>query len=175
MTADQKSVYFPPLFPPPLKSQFTHWLLIRMFCKKRFLPRINNIYERSLSLIRQNYISEFERLLDNENEKSVYQECIWFLLIEVYKYLNGLSADIMNTIFKLKQNTYNLRSFHAFESQNLSSKNFRLDRIAYRAARLWKNDNKERNSVSLSLFKESIKKVPLFSCFKTYIHQVGYI
>ena len=35
-------------------------------------------------------------------------------MIEVYKYLNGLSRDNMNDIFKLKENTYNLRNFHIF-------------------------------------------------------------
>ena len=45
MTADQKSVYFPPLFPTPLKSQFTYCLLICMFCTKLSLRRINNIHE----------------------------------------------------------------------------------------------------------------------------------
>ena len=49
-------------------------------------------------------------LKENANEKSVHQKCIEFLLIEVYKYLNGLSPDIMNTIFKLKQNICNLRN-----------------------------------------------------------------
>ena len=37
-------------------------------------------------------------------------------MIEVYKYLNGLSPDIMNGICKHRENTYNLRSFHMFES-----------------------------------------------------------
>ena len=81
-----------------------------MFCVKRSLCRINNIHERCLCLIQQNCISEFERFLENANEKSVHQKCIEFLLIEVYKYLNGLSPDIMNTIFKLKQNICNLRN-----------------------------------------------------------------
>ena len=151
-----------------------------MFCTKHFLRRINNIYERCLRLIQQNYISEFERLLDNANQKLVHQKCIEFILTEVYKYLNGLSPDIMNTIFKLRQNTYNLRNFHAFESQNPRTKKFGLDSIAYRASQLWKNVPEEiRNSASLLIFKESIKKVPLISCpchcCETYIHHVGYI
>ena len=76
-----------------IKSQFTYCPLIWMFCTKRSLRRINNIHERCLRLIQQNYRSEFERLLENANEKSVHQKCIGFLLIEVYKYLNGLSPD----------------------------------------------------------------------------------
>ena len=84
---------------------------------------------------------------------------------------------IMNTIFKLRQNIYNLRSFHAFESQNPRTMKFNLDRIAYRASQLWKNVPEEiRNSASLLLFRESIKKVSfifcLYHCRKTCIHQV---
>ena len=118
-------------------------------------------------------------LLENSNKKPVHQKCIEFFLIEVCKYLNGLSPDIMNTIFKLKQNTYNLRKFHALESQIRRTKKFCLD-IAHRVSQLWKNVPEElRNSVSLLIFKESIKKVPLISCSchrcKTYTNHVGYI
>ena len=71
--------------------------------------------------------------------KSVHHKCIEFLLTEVYKYLNGLSPEIMNTIFKLRKNTYQLRNFHAFESQNPRTKKFGLDSITYRSSQLWKN------------------------------------
>ena len=97
-----------------------------MFCTKRSLRRINNMHERCLRLMQQNYRSEFERLLEKANEKPVHQKCIEFLFIEVYKYLNGLSADIMNTIFKPRQNTYSLRNFRAYESQNPRTKTFCL-------------------------------------------------
>ena len=60
-------------------------------------------------------------------------------MIEVYKYLNGLSRDIMNDIFKLRENTYNLRNFHIFESQNPRTKTFGIGSIAYRASQLWEN------------------------------------
>ena len=63
-------------------------------------------------------LSDFEVLLENSNEKPVHQKYIELLLIEVYKYLNGLSPDIMSDIFKLRENTYDLRNFHIFEFQN---------------------------------------------------------
>ena len=109
-------------------------------------------------MILQSYRSEFERLLENANEKSVHQKCIGFLLIEVYKYLNGLSPDIMNTIFKLRQNTYNLRNFHAFESQNPRTKKFSLDTIAYRASQLWKNVPPQNKKFSLTFNVQRINK-----------------
>ena len=60
-------------------------------------------------------------------------------MIEIYKCLDGLSLDIMSDIFKLNENTYNLRNFHIFESQNLKTKQFGLYIIAYRSSQLWKN------------------------------------
>ena len=60
-------------------------------------------------------------------------------MIKVYKCLNGLSADIMNDIFKLRETSYNLRNFHIFESQNSRTKKFGLGSIAYKASQLWKN------------------------------------
>ena len=64
----------------------------------------------------------FKVLLENSNEKPVHQKCIEILMTEVYKYLNGLSPDIMSDIFKLRENTYNLRNFYIFESQKPEQK-----------------------------------------------------
>ena len=74
-----------------------------MSCTKRSHRRINNIHKRCLRLMQQSYRSEFERLLENPNEKSVHQKFNELLLIEVHKYLIGLSPDIMNIIFKLRE------------------------------------------------------------------------
>ena len=84
------------------------------------------------------------------------------------------------TAFKLRQNTYNLRNFHAFESQNYRTKKFGLHSIVYKASQLWKDVPEEvRNSASVLIFKESIKKFPLTSCLchccKIDIHHVVYI
>ena len=53
-------------------------------------------------------------MLDTINEKTIHQKCIDRLLTEVYKFLDGYSAEIMNEAFHLRQNTYNLQNFHAF-------------------------------------------------------------
>ena len=151
-----------------------------MFCTKLSLGRINNIHDWCLRPIQQNYRSEFGRLSENANEISVRHEWVGFLLIEVYKYLNGLSLDIKNTIFKLRQNIYDLKKFHKFDSHNSRTEKFVLGSIAYRASQIWKNVPKEiKTSAPFLIFKESIKKVPLISCLchccKTYIHHMGYI
>ena len=91
-----------------------------MFCT---IGRINNIHERCLHLIQQNCAYDFVVLLANANEKPVYQKSIELLMIEVDKDLNALSPDIMSDIFKLRENTNNVRNFHLFDSQNPKTKN----------------------------------------------------
>ena len=109
-----------------------------MFCTKYSIGRINNIHERCLRFIQQNYVSDFEVLLENANKKQVHQKCIELLITEVYKYLNGLSPDIVSGIFKIRENTYNLRNSHIFESQNPKTKKFALGNIAQRANQIRK-------------------------------------
>ena len=135
MTTDKK----PRIFSSFIKSQFTYCPLVWMFCTKHSIGRINGIHERCLRLIQQNYASDFQVLLENSNEKPVHQKCIELLMIEVHKYLDGLSPDILSDIFKLRKNSCNLRNFRIFESQNPRTKKFGLDSIAYRASQLWKN------------------------------------
>ena len=89
-----------------------------MFCTKHYIGRINSIHERCLRLIQQNYASDSELFLKNANEKPVHQKCVELLMVDIYKHLNGLSSDIMSDIFKPREDTYNLRYFQIFQSQN---------------------------------------------------------
>ena len=79
-------------------------------------------------------------------------------MIEVYKYLNGLSPDIMNGLFKLRENTYNLWNFHTFQTENPRWLKYGLDAIPYRASQLWQQVPIDiRETASLTLFKNCIK------------------
>ena len=88
-------------------SYFSYCPLIWMFCSKKCTKKINAVHERSLRIIRNE--SLYPLLLEEETHQTTFhQRCINSLMIEVYKYLNGHSPDIMNDIFKLRENTYNL-------------------------------------------------------------------
>ena len=78
-------------------------------------------------------------------------------MIEVYKELNGYSSDIMNDIFKLRKNTYNLRNFHIFQNENPRSLKYGLDVFPYRTSQLWQQVPTDiREAASLTLFKNCI-------------------
>ena len=94
--------------------------------------------------------------LVNASEKSIQRKCLAFHMIEVYKYFNGLSAQIMNYISKFRKNTYNLRKVQLFESQNPRTKRYGQDCIAYRASQIWQTFPIEiRDSISLKIFKQN--------------------
>ena len=62
-----------------------------------------SIFYFSLRLIHQDYVSNFVTFLVNANEKSIHQKCLDFIMIAVYKFLNGLSSQIMNEIFRFRK------------------------------------------------------------------------
>ena len=86
----------------------------------------------------------------------------------------------MNDIFKLRENMYNLRNFHIFQTENPRSLKYGLEAIVYCASQLLLQVPTDiREAASLACFKNRIKtwkceKRPCKSC-KIFIKNVGYI
>ena len=128
-----------------------------MFSSKGCYKTINKIHERSLRLILNDFESLFNSLLSTLNEKTIHQRYINVLLTEVYKYLNGYSADLINEVFYLRQNHYNLRNFNVFATENPHNK-YLLNSSVYRANQLWQTLPTEiKGCASLQLFKDKIE------------------
>ena len=162
-----------------IKSQFSYCPLIWMFTSKGLNKKINRIYEKSLRLVLNDHQSTLDEMLDTLNEKTIHQQCIDRLLTEVYKFLNGYSPDIMNDVFHLRQNTYNLRNFHAFAT-DVPRNNCMLNSVVYRANQLWETLPFDlKNSCSLELFKKGLKNWRCTRCScqicSRFIADVGYI
>ena len=112
--------------------------------------------------------------------KSVHQNNIHFLMIEVYSFLNGLSPPIMNDIFRLRENTYNLRNFRLLECRNVKTSIYGTETVTYKSSQLWNLVPSEiKNKDSLAQFKYGIKEWICTNCpcrlCKTYITELGFI
>ena len=130
-----------------------------MLTSKDYNERIDRIHERSLRLMLNDYEPSFYDMLSTLNKKTFYQRCINVLLTEVYKYLNGLSPELMNEVFYLSQNHYKLRNLTVFATDNRCNK-FMLNSTVYRASQLWQTLPSEvKDCPSLQLFKN--KKLAL--------------
>ena len=65
----------------------------------RIMYKMNKIHERSLRLLFKNYKDDSQDFLRSSGDISIHQRCINSLLTEVYKYIHGLSPEIMNKVF----------------------------------------------------------------------------
>ena len=89
-----------------LKSLFNYCPLVWMFCYRRIMHNMNKIHQQSLRLLLKKYKDDFQDLLRSSGDISIHQRCTNSLLTEVYKYIHGLSPEMMNEVFSTRANIY---------------------------------------------------------------------
>ena len=65
--------------------------------------KINRINERRLRLIYNDKKSNFENLLDKDKSVSIHHKNLRSLAIEMYKVHRGISPEILNDLFPLRE------------------------------------------------------------------------
>ena len=83
-----------------IKFQISHCPLIWMFCSRISMNKLNNIHENCLSLVTNDYDSNFNELLESSNELSIHKPASTTL--------QGISPELMTDIFTLRKNPYNI-------------------------------------------------------------------
>ena len=97
------------------KAQFNYCPVIWMFHSRSLNNKINRLHERCLRIIYNYKRSTFEEVLAKGNSVSVHHNNIHAIAIEMYKVVSGISPEIMNEVFKLREEThYHLRLLHNF-------------------------------------------------------------
>ena len=94
---------------------------------------INKVHERALRVILNDHDSDFEKLMQNNNDVCNHQGNIQTLLIGIFKIKKDVAPPIMGSILKGRNNTYNVRSLQEFETETIRTLNFGLERISYRS------------------------------------------
>ena len=158
-------------------SQFNYSPLIWMFHSRNLNNKINRLHERCLRVIYNDKTSSFEQLLENDNSVSIHHRNIQ----KMYKVTNGLSPEIMNEIFQIREESrYNLRYTSQFTIPPIHSVYNGRESVSYMGPKIWElipHAFKQINS--LSGFKKAIKEWKPGNCScrlcKTYISQVGFL
>ena len=161
-------------------SHFSYSPPVWIFCSKKSTKKLNAVHERSLRIILNDYEPPYPLLLAEAHQITFRQRCINYLMIEVYKYLNEHSPDLMNNIFKLRENVYNFRNFHIFQIENPCSLKYGLDAIPYGASQLLQQVPIDiHEAASLALFINRIKRRKCEDCLcrssKLFIQNFEYI
>ena len=86
-----------------INSHFGYCPLVWMFHSRKLNNRINNIHERALRLVYNDYTSSFQNLLDKDDSVSIHIRNIHTLAIELFKVANFMSPEIMKHILPMRQ------------------------------------------------------------------------
>ena len=149
-----------------------------MFCSRTLNGKINQIHERSLRLVYQDYTSTFEELLVKDNSLCFHHRNIHQVAIEMYKVKNDLSPPFMKDIFcEAERKT---RSGRTFSRPNIRSVK-RGDRSLRSSGPIvWNTMMPDdlKQFESLDSFKDSIKSWRPDNCVcklcKVYVQGLGY-
>lgn len=169
------------LFKAFFESQFKYSPLIWMFYGRQANNRINQLHERALRLVYNDFISSFEDLLERDGSFTVHHSNIQFLAIELYKVIHGFSAGIISDKFFRKNNSsYNLRSQSDFCLPVPRTEQYGKNSLQYFGPIVWNMVPQDiGNSSSLSEFKIKIKKWKPLNCpcklCIDYLQDLGYI
>ena len=152
-----------------------------MFTSRYLTNSLKSIYERALRLIYNNYGLPFDRIFEDNKQKSIHQRnIIESLAIEIYKFQAGLTPPIMSDLFITRENNYNLRNCQGLEFPLRRTVKFGTESISYRVPQIWNLiPERLRTLETLNRFKEEIKTWKYDACpcrmCKTYIQLVGFI
>ena len=122
--------------------------------------KINRLHERSLSIIQSDQSSTFEELLERDGTFSIQLRNIQSLAIEIYKFVNDVSPETMNSVFHLKENNrYSLRNVYQFYSRNPRIVKYSTETISYLAPKMCSMVPQTiKESTSIYSFKTKTKK-----------------
>ena len=142
--------------------------------------KINCLHERSIRIVYSDQSSTFEESQERDKTFSIHHKYIQSLAIEIYKFVNCLSPEIMNSVFNLKENNrFSLRNVHELSSRNPRAVETGTETISYLAPIIRSIVPQTiKESTSIHSFKTKIRKwkpdCPCRLC-KRYLQHVGFV
>ena len=104
-----------------------------MFSSRTSNNMINKIHERALRLILNDHITDFDILLQNNNDTCNHHGNTQTLMVEIYKIKNNLNLPIMDFTFERSNNRHNLKNFQEFVTKRKRTVKLGLETLNYRS------------------------------------------
>ena len=90
-----------------------------MLCGKAAIKEVNRSHRKALRVLRNDYFSPFEELLQKSNECTIHEKKLKKLMLEVYKCLKNENPSSMWNMFHEKSNQHSLRSKNLLMLSNM--------------------------------------------------------
>ena len=146
-------------------SNFNFCPLSWHFCSEANTNKIENIQERALRFIYNDYNSTYENLLIVSKLPTLKVRILRTMAIEVYKILHQESPSYLHDLIKIKDTKYCFRYDNITEIPSVRTTRYGLKSFRYAAAKLWNElPNHFRTQTSFNQFKNLINSWNGNSC-----------
>lgn len=100
-----------------IESQLNYRPVVWMFSSRQPSNLTNKIHERSIRLK-----NCYQNLLYIHKKFLIHQKNLQALMTKIYKTINGLAPPLMNSLFVLRNNEYDIRSFEVLPNDTRKKK-----------------------------------------------------
>ena len=129
-----------------------------MFYSRNTNNKINQLHERALRLVYDDYELPFEKLLEKDGSFTVHHYNIQTLCIELYKVYYNIAQTIFSDLFIRKNNTYDIRAKLDFVIPQINTVLKGSNSIQYYGPVIWNLVPAEMKYVdSFETFKRKIR------------------
>ena len=90
-------------------SQFNYCPLVWMCHSRLMNNKINRLHEKCLRIVYSDKTSSFKELLDKDGSVTIQARNLQVLATEMFKIYRNLSPNVVDEIFCVRRNNYNLR------------------------------------------------------------------
>ena len=118
-------------------AHFNYCPLVWYFTSAKQINKMEQIQERALRFITDDYSSSYEKLLKDSNTSTMAIKRVHSLCTEIVKSLNNLNAPCKKDLFHRNVPTYSLRSSNDLIVPRANQTTFGLCSIKYEGAVMW--------------------------------------
>lgn len=138
-------------------SQFNYCPLVWHFCGKGSIHKMEKLQERALRFIIDDYVSDYNQILEKNGESMLYLKRVRIMAQEVYKAINGLSPNYTKELLSERSSRYSNRRPLDIYVPKVNQTKFGYKSYTFEAPSIWNSLPIEiRKAENLTLFKKLI-------------------
>ena len=111
-------------------KHFGYFPLVWMNHSRTLNNRINGLHKKALSLVYNDFSSNFSKLLEKDKSVTIHHRNLQTLPYEIFKVKNNMAPEILAEIFPQKESNYSLRNSTALQGRSIKSVMFGSETIS---------------------------------------------
>ena len=120
-----------------IASNFNYCPLVWFFTSRENIDKIDKIQERALRFVLKDHISDYTNLLLKSGFDSFRIYAVKYLMIELFKILEGITPNYLSDLFVKADNPYDIRDTHKLIQPLKRTTTYGLRSFQYYGAHVW--------------------------------------